>query len=520
MNLEHAIAVLRPRTPWEAVDFGWQLGKRLYRPMMAAWFLVAAPLALATLAANWSHPWIAVLMLWLLRPVLDTPVLFVLSRGLFSQPSDLRALLPQLRTVLGSELAARLTLRRFDPQRSYKLPVGFLEGLRGRPRRQRAQLLVQRQGSQASELTYVCLGLELVVLLGGFGLVFLMLPEAMHPDWETFFDNASWTHPLWGRIAFALFFIAMSVVQPLYVCGGFGLYLNRRTLLEGWDIQLAFQRLASRARAALTAALVFIALAVPVLPQGALAQEPSTEVEDAAPDASWPDIQVELAVEAIDSIPWTEPSEVLPEPPGDVHGELTKILADPEFGWEEQDTVWQSRSPSRERDANFGWLGALVGQLAEILLWALALVALGFIGFWAVKSSGRIAVPQSPTKKVLPTELLGMDLRPESLPEDVPSAARALLGSGDRIGALSLLYRGALARLVRGYELELNDGATENDCIRAVRAAQGPSRWFEGLTRAWQSEAYAHRPQPVQTIEALIDEWTYLVDELSPGAGA
>ena len=243
-------------------------------------------------------------------------------------------------------------------------------------------------------------------------------------------------------------------------------------------------------------------------------------MEDAAPDASWPDIHVEPAAEAIDTIPWTEPSEVLPAPPGDVHGELTEILADPEFGWEEQDTVWQLRSPSQERDADFGWLGALVGQLAEILLWMLALVALGFIGYWAVKSSGRIAVPQSPTKKALPTELLGMDLRPESLPADVPAAARALLGSGDRIGALSLLYRGALARLVHGYELDLEDGATENDCIRAVRAAQGPSHWFEGLTRAWQSEAYAHRPQPVQTIEALIDEWTYSVDELSAGAGA
>ena len=43
------------------------------------------------------------------------------------------------------------------------------------------------------------------------------------------------------------------VLEPFYVAAGFGLYLNRRTLLEGWDIEVALRRIAARHAAALVA---------------------------------------------------------------------------------------------------------------------------------------------------------------------------------------------------------------------------------------------------------------------------
>ena len=42
----------------------------------------------------------------------------------------------------------------------------------------------------------------------------------------------------------------MSAIEPLYVACGFALYLNRRTQLEAWDIDLAFRRLRSAAAGA------------------------------------------------------------------------------------------------------------------------------------------------------------------------------------------------------------------------------------------------------------------------------
>ncbi|MCO4768594.1 MAG: hypothetical protein KDA24_01095 [Deltaproteobacteria bacterium] len=519
MDLERAIGVLRPRAPWEAVDFGWLIGRRLYGPMLRAWLVVAVPLALAILATNWNRPWLAVVILWLLRPLLETPLLFVLSRGLFSQPCDLRTLLPQLHRVVGADLAPRLLWRRFDPQRSYTLPVSSLEGLRGKRRRQRARLLAQRQGSQASEFTYVCLGLEFVVILGLTGLVFLMLPEALHPDWPVFFDQDLWYVPLWGRLAFGMAFIAMTVVEPLYVSGGFGLYLNRRTVLEGWDIQLAFQRLAARAKQA-TAVLVLLfgLCGMPVV--SVQAQEPAEGVPSAEELEEFFELTDEEPSDAIDPVDLTPIVDILPLDEGDIAAELETILDDKEFGWEETVTRWETRKPAEEAGTEFGFLGGLLGQLLEILLWVVALAALGALGYWLVRSSQAITLPQREPKRELPTQLMGMDVRPESLPDNVPVAARALLGRGDHIGALSLLYRGALARLIHGFELELEDGATENDCIRAVRAVQGPAHWFEGLTQAWQSEAYARRPLAEADIDGIIDGWTAAIENSTPAVGA
>ena len=40
--------------------------------------------------------------------------------------------------------------------------------------------------------------------------------------------------------------MAVTTIEPFYVAGGFSLYLNRRTLLEGWDIELELRRCAAR----------------------------------------------------------------------------------------------------------------------------------------------------------------------------------------------------------------------------------------------------------------------------------
>jgi hypothetical protein len=38
------------------------------------------------------------------------------------------------------------------------------------------------------------------------------------------------------------------VVESIYVCMGFGLYLNSRVEVEGWDLELLFRKFAARRR--------------------------------------------------------------------------------------------------------------------------------------------------------------------------------------------------------------------------------------------------------------------------------
>ena len=80
-----------------------------------------------------------------------------------------------------------------------------------------------------------------------FGLLMLMTPAEIGTgwaDWGFGFDEGS---PLWLQwLRNTLFVAGPAIVEPLYVAGGFSLYLNRRTVLEGWDIEIAFRRMARR----------------------------------------------------------------------------------------------------------------------------------------------------------------------------------------------------------------------------------------------------------------------------------
>ena len=50
------------------------------------------------------------------------------------------------------------------------------------------------------------------------------------------------------------YLVALFLIEPLYVASDFTLYLNRRTELEGWDIEIAFRQLAARRASAREAA--------------------------------------------------------------------------------------------------------------------------------------------------------------------------------------------------------------------------------------------------------------------------
>ena len=57
--------------------------------------------------------------------------------------------------------------------------------------------------------------------------------------------------PAWAQLLLlGLWWLSVSLLEPIYVAAGFGLYLHRRTQLEAWDVELVFRRLAARVRVA------------------------------------------------------------------------------------------------------------------------------------------------------------------------------------------------------------------------------------------------------------------------------
>lgn len=136
------------------------------------------------------------------------------------------------------------------------------------------------------------------------------------------------------------------------------------------------------------------------------------------------------------------------------------------------------------------WLGA-----AALLIWVLLRLR-----DWLGRQSGAGTLAAVP-----PTHVGTLDIRPESLPADIGAAARELLGRGEQRAALSLLYRGALSRLVHGHGVPIRAASTERECLAlaAARLAPGPQAFLVQLVTGWQTVAYARRQLPADSAEAL-----------------
>lgn len=490
MQLERLSVELRPRGGWESVDLGFQMARRWWRPAWGAWLAVFVPAAVALHLVFHRSPLVAALLLWWLKPAFDRFVLHVVSRAVFGSVPTVRETLADWREILAPGLAAALTLYRLQPARSAMLPVWQLERQTGRDATERRGALGRRLAGGFGA-TIVCLHFEAVFFVSIALLGSLLAPAGASPGFEfsELFRKTGAEGEAWWDLHDSLYYVlAVSLVEPLYVAAGFALYLNRRAILEGWDIELQLRRLDERLRAAAGAGTLALAFAVGLaavtpLPAAAQAKSPRTEVRE--------------------------------------------VLKAPEFQEYKQVKQWVYRGGQKERkpagvDLGF-WakLGQLLASLQEVLLWTLA--ALAVVGLlyvarrWTPQWFGAPRAADRP-----PDALFGLALAPESLPDDVAAAAAALVRAGRLREALSLLYRGALSVLVHRDHVPLAEGHTEGDCIRAAQTAlpQGGAEYFARLVQTWTGAAYAGRLPDAAGADALCREWAPHFGAPAQGAGA
>ena len=172
-----------------------------------------------------------------------------------------------------------------------------------------------------------------------------------------------------------------------------------------------------------------------------------------------------------------------------------------------KDREKQPEDKKKERDS-FGWLKDFVTRVSEgarLLVWALGALALAWlvvgIRRWVKVRAGGGRHRMAP----LPSHIGSLDIRPESLPDDVGSEVASLWQRGQRRPALSLLYRGALSRLVHGHGVPIRAASTERECLTLANARLAPASqaFLAQLVAGWQSVAYARRPLTSEDLEAL-----------------
>jgi len=496
MKLENMAFVARPRTPWEAVDLGLLMARTWWWLLVLSWLALALPVALLCWLLPIPDAWVPWL-LWWLKPLFERPQLYILSRAIFGTVPSLRETLRALPDMMASQWFASLTWRRFSPSRSYDLPLVMLEGAEGQTRRQRMALLHQSQYAQSSWLALMGAHLEIVLALAG-----LMLLPSLTP-WGEPGSQFSWMLEQ-GELLVLFYLLAMALIAPFYVAGGFALYLNRRIHLEGWDIELVFRRLAKRQEtsrqvsALLLAGLCLLSL-FPPSPAWA-DDEPEEEVVSVVMGARPGSLSPEAARRGIEDVLG---SDALQE---------KKTLQLPKFLTESSEEEEPSWSPGFGLD----WVSDLA-RVLEWLAWLGFAVLLGVVAWRYRDWLGRL-VPSVARRSVRPPQpetLFGLDIRESSVPGELAETVWRLWQQGQHREAVGLLYRASLSRLIHQKGFEFQSGDTESDCLRQVQARgdEALSEYCGQLTSLWQDLAYGHRTPQSQAVRALCRQWESLFQE-------
>lgn len=223
-----------------------------------------------------------------------------------------------------------------------------------------------------------------------------------------------------------------------------------------------------------------------------------------------------------------------PEAPSrqQVQSAADKVRADPDLPGTKTEKSLRFKTKDKKPDAkkepegNFKWLKDLVGVVSEgarFLVWALGAFLLAWLVIrvhrWIKVRAGGGRHKLAP----LPSHIGSLDIRPESLPDDVGSAVAALWQRGQHRPALSLLYRGAISRLVHVHAVPIRSASTEGECVKlsAGRLLPASLGFFTQLVGAWQLAAYGGRlPSTAAVLQLCAGFDEQLGPQPGPAGGA
>ena len=366
-----------------------------------------------------------------------------------------------------------------------------LEDLKGSARRQRLRVLHGKYSDVALSSQFVCFCFEVLL---AFGIV--MLFEFFVPDsfGIQFYDSFNQLTLVGEWIITLATILAIAMVIPFHSMAGFALYLNRRIELEAWDIEISFRNIANRKRASPSGAALLPLLVLATSLFGTLV--PGNSQAAGGHDR-------ESASELIE-----------------------QVLQGEDFGHDRVVSKWRFKDWDRDEgppDYIPEWIIDFVEWMLSVLgfgsglegfaLWLKILLVVLFCGllFYLLRRyRGPLSRPGKSARKVAAAEVLfGLDVTPESLPEDVPAQVMQLWEEGASREALGLLYRASLSRLIDRYQFAFHASHTEAECAALVRqhGIDSLSKFFWELTQVWRRLAYGHHLPAADIVRGLCDDW-------------
>ncbi len=517
MDLNRLSIEARTRTPWEAIDLGFILARKWWKPLFLSWFIPSACFFILVSLIFYKQPWLAMLLTWWLKPLWDRGPLYVASRYLFGEKDSIRDILKALPKVYKTDCLPWLTWQRLSLTRSFDMPVTVLEKLKSSQRQSRIGTLHYLTGNTGFWLTIVCVHLEAVIIFGLVVLAVLMVPEHIDIDyWEAFSNDDL----LIQTISNILTFISMVIVAPFYTVAGFTLYISRRIDLEAWDVEVRFRHLADsykhKARSHISSVAVLLIL-----------------------------VSGFVFTDTVSAIGVNEKSKVTEEAGSVVVDNdkalIIEVLKGEDFNEVMKFDTWKFRdsdSDSEESEKSkipewlikciewledhsefFGSVSKNIkssASIIEFLLWVVAISLVLYLIFYYRDTLRRLSGYDNKPVRIneTPDVLFGLDVRKDSLPDNVTQQVQGLWRDGNYRPAVSLLYRATLSSLIHRLDFVFNDGHTEGECadIVDVRGDKRLSVFFKSLTHCWQQLAYGHHIPEQQLIDQLCSQWDEVFD--------
>jgi hypothetical protein len=164
----------------------------------------------------------------------------------------------------------------------------------------------------------------------------------------------------------------------------------------------------------------------------------------------------------------------------------------------------------------FAWFA----ESGRFVVWVVGALLAGLLGVYLVRLVRARGLPRVPKAFVPPSHVRDLDIRPESLPDDVGVAALELWQQGEQRGALALLYRGLLSRLVHAHGVPIRASSTEGECLVLARPRLGDvaARYAARLVETWGAAVYGGLLPATSTVEALCREFAGALDERAEAA--
>jgi len=463
MNPVHNCALsLRSRSVWEAVDSGVLLWRSNFVYFILFFAVPVWVTACCMRLFSGELFFIPYLGLWWLKPLFDRVVLHIVSKRFFDDSSAIklndlcRGISEMRRGLLGD-----LLWRRFSPGRAARMPVRVLERLGAKQFAMRKKVLEGGGMNFCSFISVLGLALEAALLLGEI-LFALMTASLFFPTAVEYLGENTQIAEIFVFAAFCFNYI---LVESLYVCMGFGLYINSRVEVEGWDLELLFKKFARPLKVAL-----FICLFT-VLPFSAYSQNTSDFPDD---------------------FPVADAQAVL---------DLREILASPDFGSEREGWTIRFKDsdyeelPDLDFEAGLEKIRNLFGFLLRFFVVFVVLAFAVFVFYWLIKNRRQIMRGELFAKKPFRLVKSRQPERPEESAELLFSKAEDFFQKGNLREAWAACFSGCLGAYTLSCSIDFPADATEYDCLNLVReAADYSERDFGEIVQNWILFAYADRP--------------------------